>query len=670
MKNSVFLSSTFEELKTYRKAVIDFLQSRRCNYEAMENFSASPNPPKEECLKKVEDSDVFIIILGRSYGSVDPKAGISYTQLEYEKAFDSHLKVLAFLMAEENAASSHADNIDQGEDAKMLKNLKETIRGRCIVSYFTTADDLVEKVSDALEEYAPEVLPGGWHSYKGIFRIGKYLSAYIPILNPPLKKHFVTDFSCSDINVHADTAPYVLPAEFSVNDTFGCDDGECCRLSGCNLEKINENQVEIDISKTSYLDYIRSGECLDSPSKNDPEMTYRQIFDYKFGQGSLDFTSFNLTNICGCGMFILTEDDNIAVARHSPNARVYPDRLTYAASGVMKYGNHPDPFMEIAFKAREELNHQVNINKLRMIGFGADARKLYFQFGFFERIDKTFDELAKEHDGFLAIKFRLESVIHALIHGIGDIPGIWEPAAEAALLTLLIQKYSFQEVSDELEKHKNFLIKHDMMDEWDYRAACGGEAATLSVRYDKDRITEIARQYVSDVLKFIGSDVKRKNVLEIGSGDGLITKGLIHSGASMVTCVDMCERLIEKSKETLKSYKKKITYENMFAQDYNREGTKTHDVAVISRVLIHNVDEPYFSDLVQNVCRQANTIFVFEDISDRATSPYTRLRPEESIIEEFSKNGFVVQDRKKDIEHHWLGKDTIAFIKFSRSKTQ
>jgi len=32
----------------------------------------------------IDESDVYLLILGGRYGSIEPKTGISYTQLEYE----------------------------------------------------------------------------------------------------------------------------------------------------------------------------------------------------------------------------------------------------------------------------------------------------------------------------------------------------------------------------------------------------------------------------------------------------------------------------------------------------------------------------------------------------------------------------------------------------------
>lgn len=36
----------------------------------------------------IEESDVYMLILGGRYGSIEPKSGKSYTQLEYEYALE------------------------------------------------------------------------------------------------------------------------------------------------------------------------------------------------------------------------------------------------------------------------------------------------------------------------------------------------------------------------------------------------------------------------------------------------------------------------------------------------------------------------------------------------------------------------------------------------------
>ena len=83
----------------------------------------------------------------------------------------------------------------------------------------------------------------------------------------------------------------------------------------------------------------------------------------------------------------------------------------------------------------------------------------------------------------------------------------------------------------------------------------------------------------------------------------------------------------------------------------------------ISLVLIHNVLQEDFENLIHNICKFAGLIFVFEDVShNRKTSPYTKIRNAEDIIKEFKKNDFELECQKM---HHSYN-DNVMFFKFVR----
>lgn len=676
----IFISSTYEDLQPYRQKVIDSLQSISANFHAMEYFCATPQTPKQECLERVASSNIFILILGMRYGSIDPKTGKSYVRLEYEKALETGSTILAFLI-DIKRQPILLKNVDTGVAAEKLQDFKEAVTLRFHVSYFTTPDNLATRVLEALQcvwqhrkfsfpvssdtipsehsSHPPTRTRASWQSYQGLFHLDQYHAAYIPIINTPTPDLPVREFCYSDIDVHIDTDPYTLPQEFASNKSYEeGHDGKSCRLSSYTF---NEGGLKLFISKTSYWDYLRSGEHLDDPYIHDHNLTNRDIFGSKLHIEWADFTLFNLTNICGCGLFILTADNKLLIAKQSELSSVYPGRFTYTTSGTMHFGNYPNPFTEILFKSRQEIDHQIDLNHLCMIGFGADARKLYFQFSFLEKVPHTFADLQKQHKNieFKPINFHPGAVIEHLVHK------IWEPAAEATLLTLLIKEYGYQMVMDELARHRQSWSRRDIKDEWDYRAACGGDAAALSIRYPRGEISTISHEYINQILMFMEQehDIDGKDILEVGSGDGRVTGQLICAGAAHVTCVDICERMINKSKRALEPYCDKITYENVFAQAYERD--KPHDVAVLSLVLIHNVDEKDFQDLIENICQYARVIYVFEDVTqDRPTSPYTKLRPKEKLIPEFQKYDFI--DVKQ--AHYRLVDDDILFIKFIKKE--
>jgi uncharacterized protein YdcH (DUF465 family) len=64
----------------------------------------------------IEDSDVYLLILGGRYGSIDPKSGKSYTHLEYEYASELGKPMFACVMTNE-----YIDNKIQGSNYKEIR---------------------------------------------------------------------------------------------------------------------------------------------------------------------------------------------------------------------------------------------------------------------------------------------------------------------------------------------------------------------------------------------------------------------------------------------------------------------------------------------------------------------------------------------------------------------
>lgn len=145
----VFVGSTYLDLQPYRESVREALHRLEVVARGMEYFGATTDPPKEECLKTVRSCSVYIGIFGMRYGSVDPDTAKSMTHLEYEHAQQLRLPSLIYLIDEQKQPIL-PKFVDTGENAKKLSKLKEDLKIRFTVSFFTTPDDLGRRISQDL----------------------------------------------------------------------------------------------------------------------------------------------------------------------------------------------------------------------------------------------------------------------------------------------------------------------------------------------------------------------------------------------------------------------------------------------------------------------------------------------------------------------------------------
>lgn len=147
----VFVGSTFVDLQPYRDAVREALHRLEAVVRGMEYFGALPETPKEECLRIVESCKFYIGIFAMRYGSTDAETGKSLTQLEYEKAQELRLPSLIYLI-DEDRQPVLPRHIEFGTNAEKLQALKQTLKSRHVVSFFTTPEDLAVRVSQDLPQ--------------------------------------------------------------------------------------------------------------------------------------------------------------------------------------------------------------------------------------------------------------------------------------------------------------------------------------------------------------------------------------------------------------------------------------------------------------------------------------------------------------------------------------
>ena len=100
----IFVSSTYEDMIPYREAVSDALTSIEHLPVGMEHFVSTPDRPLDVCLTDVRRCQLYIVLVGMRYGSIDDETGKSFTELEYEEALKNNIPVLAFVINENECA--------------------------------------------------------------------------------------------------------------------------------------------------------------------------------------------------------------------------------------------------------------------------------------------------------------------------------------------------------------------------------------------------------------------------------------------------------------------------------------------------------------------------------------------------------------------------------------
>jgi len=156
---TIYLSSTYEDLKDYRKAVFDALRKAGYQVFAMEDYVATDKRPVEKCLEDVAQSDIYVGIFAFRYGYVPPPEhnnpeGLSITELELRKAESLRKPRLNFIAGNDAPLSRKFDDTWTGEanSGAKIRRLREYLSTEYMDSFFTSPDQLAGLVLAALKK--------------------------------------------------------------------------------------------------------------------------------------------------------------------------------------------------------------------------------------------------------------------------------------------------------------------------------------------------------------------------------------------------------------------------------------------------------------------------------------------------------------------------------------
>ncbi len=149
----IFISSTYVDMIPYREAIQAAITNCDAVAYGMERFVPAPVRPLDRCFEEIAGSQIFILLLGHRYGEIEPDSGKSFTELEYDKAKEIGLPILAFLLDTDKVGSLEKFRESDGQYEALqrfknrLKNSKEITVGT-----FDSEKDLQEKATRSIKE--------------------------------------------------------------------------------------------------------------------------------------------------------------------------------------------------------------------------------------------------------------------------------------------------------------------------------------------------------------------------------------------------------------------------------------------------------------------------------------------------------------------------------------
>jgi hypothetical protein len=147
-KFQIFVSSTYEDLKSERDAVIKAILEMGHIPVGMEMFSAGDEEQWTLIQRQIDDCDYYVVLLAHKYGSKD--GSLSYTEKEYDYAVSKNMPTLGFVIHDTAVWSKTKMDTDSADQAA-LASFKTKVKQK-MVAFWKSADDLNGKVAIALSK--------------------------------------------------------------------------------------------------------------------------------------------------------------------------------------------------------------------------------------------------------------------------------------------------------------------------------------------------------------------------------------------------------------------------------------------------------------------------------------------------------------------------------------
>ncbi len=162
-KLQIFISSTYTDLVEERQAAVSAILKAGHIPAGMELFTSGDESQMETIKRWISESDVFMLILGGRYGSIEPNSSLSYTELEYDYAVRSGKPFFAVVIEEsalEQKVKKQGSGVIEIDNAEKLKAFRKKVLSKTS-AFFKDVQDIKLAVFETISDFL------GRHSFTG-----------------------------------------------------------------------------------------------------------------------------------------------------------------------------------------------------------------------------------------------------------------------------------------------------------------------------------------------------------------------------------------------------------------------------------------------------------------------------------------------------------------------
>jgi hypothetical protein len=160
----IFISSTYKDLIEERQAAVQAILSSGHIPAGMELFAASDQSQMNVIKDWITQSDIYLLILGGCYGSIEPTTGKSYIQLEYEYAISLGKPTFAIVITDEHLeekVKKEGTVAIEKENPGLYKDFKKMVLSK-VVRFWSDFKDIKLSIFETISEFSRRHELIGW----------------------------------------------------------------------------------------------------------------------------------------------------------------------------------------------------------------------------------------------------------------------------------------------------------------------------------------------------------------------------------------------------------------------------------------------------------------------------------------------------------------------------
>jgi len=182
-KVQVFVSSTHKDMLAERQAAVEAILRAGHIPAGMELFTAGSESQIKIIKRWIEDSDIFVLILGGRYGTLEPKTRKSYVELEYRHAKKIKKPYFAIVIKDkilQEKTKKYGDEFREQINISQYKRFRKYVLRR-ISHFYEDEKDIKLSILQNVSKIFENTNLSGWISGKEAQEIEKLLKENIEL---------------------------------------------------------------------------------------------------------------------------------------------------------------------------------------------------------------------------------------------------------------------------------------------------------------------------------------------------------------------------------------------------------------------------------------------------------------------------------------------------------